>query len=102
MGNARLMAEEGIDISTISAAQNDLAATGRTAIAFAVDGKAAGVIALADAPRETAAASIAALHESGIRVATRHGDRSVERRGGQGYGRQGRSGWVASHTKKNT
>src|SRR3546814_17634674 len=68
MGNARLMAEEGIDISTISAAQNDLAATGRTAIAFAVDGKAAGVLALADAPRETAAASIAALPESGLAV----------------------------------
>ena len=74
MGNARLMAEEGIDISSISAAQNDLAATGRTAIAFAVDGKAAGVIALADAPRETAAASIAALHGSGIEVVMLTGD----------------------------
>ncbi|MBN9151145.1 MAG: heavy metal translocating P-type ATPase [Micrococcales bacterium] len=74
MGNARLMAEEGIDISSISAAQNDLAATGRTAIAFAVDGKAAGVIALADAPRETAAAAIAALHESGIEVVMLTGD----------------------------
>ncbi|WP_309708975.1 heavy metal translocating P-type ATPase [Pseudolysinimonas sp.] len=74
MGNARLMAEEGIDISTISTAQNDLAATGRTAIAFAVDGTAAGVIALADAPRETAAASIAALHESGIEVVMLTGD----------------------------
>ena len=74
MGNARLMAEEGIDIGSIAAAQNDLAATGRTAIAFAVDGKAAGVIALADAPRETAAASIAALHESGIEVVMLTGD----------------------------
>ncbi len=74
MGNARLMAEEGIDISSISAAQNDLASTGRTAIAFAVDGKAAGVIALADAPRETAAAAIAALHESGIEVVMLTGD----------------------------
>ncbi|MGC5225086.1 heavy metal translocating P-type ATPase [Micromonospora sp. DT81.3] len=74
MGNARLMAEEGIDISSIAAAQNDLAATGRTAIAFAVDGEAAGVIALADAPRETAAASIAALHESGIEVVMLTGD----------------------------
>jgi Cu2+-exporting ATPase len=74
MGNARLMAEEGIDISSIVATQNDLAATGRTAIAFAVDGQAAGVIALADAPRETAAAAIAALHESGIEVVMLTGD----------------------------
>ena len=74
MGNARLMADEGVDISSISAAQNDLAATGRTAIAFAVDGEAAGVIALADAPRETAAAAIAALHETGIGVVMLTGD----------------------------
>ena len=74
MGNARLMADEGIDISSIAAAQNELAATGRTAIAFAVDGKAAGVIALADAPRETAAAAITALHESGIEVVMLTGD----------------------------
>ena len=74
MGNARLMADEGIDISSISAAQNDLAATGRTAIAFAVDGTAAGVIALADAPRDTAAASISALHDSGIEVVMLTGD----------------------------
>jgi len=74
MGNARLMGDEGIDISSISAAQNELAATGRTAIAFAVDGQAAGVIALADAPRATAAASITALHESGIEVVMLTGD----------------------------
>ncbi len=74
MGNARLMAEEGIDISSIADKQNELAATGRTAIAFAVDGTAAGVIALADAPRETAAAAIAALHESGIEVVMLTGD----------------------------
>jgi Cu2+-exporting ATPase len=74
MGNARLMADEGIDIRSIAAAQNELAATGRTAIAFAVDGEAAGVIALADAPRETAAAAITALHESGIEVVMLTGD----------------------------
>ncbi|CAN5499816.1 heavy metal translocating P-type ATPase [soil metagenome] len=74
MGNARLMADEGIDISSIAAAQNELAATGRTAIAFAVDGEAAGVIALADAPRESAAAAITALHEFGIEVVMLTGD----------------------------
>jgi Cu2+-exporting ATPase len=74
MGNARLMADEGIDIRSIAAAQNELAASGRTAIAFAVDGEAAGVIALADAPRETAAAAITALHESGIEVVMLTGD----------------------------
>jgi Cu2+-exporting ATPase len=74
MGNTRLMADEGIDISPIEAAVHGLASTGRTAIAFAVDGEAAGVIALADAPRETAAAAITALHEAGIEVVMLTGD----------------------------
>ncbi|GAA2996146.1 heavy metal translocating P-type ATPase [Microbacterium aurantiacum] len=74
MGNARLMADEGIDMSSIEAALHGLASTGRTAIAFAVDGQASGVIALADAPRETAAAAITALHEAGIEVVMLTGD----------------------------
>lgn len=74
MGNARLMADEKIDFSPIASAYNDLAATGRTAIAFAVDGKVAGVIALADAPRRTAAAAITALHDSGVEVVMLTGD----------------------------
>jgi Cu2+-exporting ATPase len=74
MGNARLMANEGIDIGPIEAALHGLASTGRTAIAFAVDGQAAGVIALADAPRDTAAAAITALHEAGIEVVMLTGD----------------------------
>lgn len=74
MGNTRLMADEGIDISPIEAALHGLASTGRTAIAFAVDGEAAGVIALADAPRETAAAAVTALHEAGIEVVMLTGD----------------------------
>ena len=74
MGNPRLMADEGINIRSIAAAQSELAASGRTAIAFAVDGEAAGVIALADAPRQTAAAAITALHDSGIEVVMLTGD----------------------------
>jgi Cu2+-exporting ATPase len=74
MGNTRLMADEGIDITAIDAALHGLASTGRTAIAFAVDGEAAGVIALADAPRETAGAAITALHEADIEVVMLTGD----------------------------
>ncbi|GAB6858029.1 heavy metal translocating P-type ATPase [Microbacterium xylanilyticum] len=74
VGNARLMAAQGIDISPVAATQKALADGGRTAILFAVDGKAAGVIALADAPRDTAKAAIDALHEQGIQVAMLTGD----------------------------
>ena len=74
LGNARLMASEGIDTSAVAAQQQALANGGRTAIMFAVDGKIAGVIALADAARDTARAAIDALHEQGIEVAMLTGD----------------------------
>jgi Cu2+-exporting ATPase len=58
----------------VEATQQTWARAGRTAILIAVDGEAAGVIALADAPRETAKASIAALHDAGIEVVMLTGD----------------------------
>lgn len=74
MGNTRLMASEGIDIGPLQATQQDLASSGRTAILVAVDGSIAAVIALADAPRVTAKASIDALHQNGVEVAMLTGD----------------------------
>ncbi|WP_448809858.1 heavy metal translocating P-type ATPase [Agromyces bauzanensis] len=74
LGNARLMAQEGVDVDALTETQGALASSGRTAILVAVDGEAAGVIALADAPRETAQAAISALHESGIEVVMLTGD----------------------------
>jgi Cu2+-exporting ATPase len=74
LGNARLMRQEVIDIALVEADQQSLASSGRTAIMVAVDGRIAGVIAIADAPRETAKAAIGALHESGIQVAMLTGD----------------------------
>jgi Cu2+-exporting ATPase len=63
-----------IDISGVQAAQQDLAGSGRTAILFAVDGQVAGIIGLADAPRDTAKTAIDALHEQGVEVAMLTGD----------------------------
>ena len=74
VGNRKLMAAEGIDIGPVAEQREELASTGRTAVLVAVDGTAAGVIALADAVRETAAAAVAALHESGIEVVMMTGD----------------------------
>ncbi len=74
VGNQKLMVAENVDIGPIVAQRDELASTGRTAVLVAVDGQAAGVIALADAPRDTAAAAIAALHDAGIEVAMLTGD----------------------------
>lgn len=74
VGNRRLMAAEGVDIGPVAEQREALASTGRTAVLVAVDGRAAGVIALADAARETAAPAVAALHEAGIEVVMLTGD----------------------------
>jgi Cu2+-exporting ATPase len=74
VGNRRLMASENVDPGDLAVVRDDLAATGRTAVLAAVDGRAMAVIALADAPRETSAAAVAALHEAGIQVVMLTGD----------------------------
>ena len=59
VGNRKLMADERGHLSTPSLVRRDeLAATGRTAVFVAVDGRAVAVIAMADAARETAAAAV--------------------------------------------
>jgi Cu2+-exporting ATPase len=80
VGNRKLMANEGIDLGLLAAVRDELADTGRTAVLVAVDGKAAAVIALADAARETAAAAVAALHEAGIEVVMLTGDNEATAR----------------------
>ena len=80
VGNRKLMTAEGIDTAALTQQRDQLAATGRTAVLVAVDGKAAGVIALADAARETAAAAVEALHESGIEVVMLTGDNEATAR----------------------
>jgi P-type Cu2+ transporter len=80
VGNATLMADEGVDLGTLGARRDELAGSGRTAVLVAVDGRAAGVIALADAPRETSAAAVAALHEAGVEVVMLSGDNAATAR----------------------
>lgn len=80
VGNRRLMADEGVDLGSLTARRDEVAATGRTAVVVAVDGRAAGVIAMADAPRDTAAAAVAALHDTGVRVVMLTGDNEATAR----------------------
>ncbi|SHN78388.1 Cu2+-exporting ATPase [Geodermatophilus obscurus] len=80
VGNATLMADEKVDLDTLGARRDELAGSGRTAVLVAVDGRAAGVIALADAPRETSAAAVRALHEAGVEVVMLSGDNEATAR----------------------
>ncbi|ALU40851.1 ATPase P [Kocuria flava] len=74
VGNRKLMVAESVDITPVAEQREALASTGRTAVLVAVDGAAAGVIALADAARETAAPAVAAMHEAGVEVVMLTGD----------------------------
>ena len=79
VGNRKLMADEGIHAGTLMR-RDELAAAGRTAVLVAVDGRAVGVIALADAARDTAAAAVSALHDAGVRVVMLTGDNEATAR----------------------
>jgi Cu2+-exporting ATPase len=74
IGNRRLFDREGIAVDGLAARANELAGQGRTVVHVAIDGRAAGLIAIADAPRETAIEAIAALKELGVRPVMLTGD----------------------------
>ncbi|HLU74714.1 MAG TPA: heavy metal translocating P-type ATPase [Nonomuraea sp.] len=74
VGNRRLMEREGVELGPLAARRGELAAGGRTAVIAAVDGRAAGLIGLADAPRQTSAQAVAELHALGVETVMLTGD----------------------------
>jgi P-type Cu2+ transporter len=80
VGNRRLLEREGIALGDLERRRDELAGDGRTTVLVAVDGHATGLIALADAPRPTAAAAVSALHELGVQVVMLTGDNEATAR----------------------
>jgi Cu2+-exporting ATPase len=74
VGNARLLAREGISLDGVGERTRALASNGRTVVHVAIDGRPAGLIAIADPPRETAREAVQALKELGIRPVMLTGD----------------------------
>ena len=74
VGNRRLMESLGVDLSAAGPIRERVAAQGQTAVFGAVDGRIVAVIGLADAPRETSARAVAALHDQGVQVVMLTGD----------------------------
>ena len=74
VGNARLLEREGVSRDGLAARADELAGQGRTSVQVAIDGKPAAVIAIADAPRETAAEAVTTLKELGVRPVMLSGD----------------------------
>lgn len=80
VGNSRLMAREKISLGALEPRLAEMAAGGRTTVCVAVDGRPVALIAIADAPRPTSTAAIAALREMGIQVVMLTGDNEATAR----------------------
>jgi len=74
IGNAAFLQEQSIDISELTANADELRSEGATSIFVGVDGRAAGVIAIADPIKPSTPAALAALKADGIRVVMLTGD----------------------------
>lgn len=76
IGNAALMDEQGVDVSALQGATQKLMEEAKTTMYVAVDGKLAGILAVADPIRETSKAAIARLRAMKLRVVMISGDRA--------------------------
>jgi Cu+-exporting ATPase len=74
LGNARFLTELSIDAAPLADEAEKLRADGATAIFLAVNGKLAGVIAIADPVKASTPAAVKALMDLGIRVVMLTGD----------------------------
>jgi heavy metal translocating P-type ATPase len=74
LGGAAYLKENGIDVSSAAQKADDLRADGATAIFAAIDGRVAGILAIADPIKATTAGALAALEKEGIRVVMLTGD----------------------------
>jgi Cu+-exporting ATPase len=77
VGNRRLLEEQGIDTAPLRADAERLAAQGQTPVFVAVDGRAAGILAIADPLKPDSAAAIARLRDLGLRVVLLTGDHAA-------------------------
>lgn len=74
LGNARLMESMGIGTKPLAEAAEKRRVNGETVMYLSADGKIAGIVAVADPIKESAAESIAKLHALGLRIVMATGD----------------------------
>ncbi|MDR1549916.1 MAG: heavy metal translocating P-type ATPase [Hungatella sp.] len=73
-GNRKLMVERSISLTGMEEASDRLAGEGKTPMYVAINGKLAGIVAVADVVKESSRAAIEQLHKMGIEVAMITGD----------------------------
>lgn len=76
LGNRKLMVESNVSLDKWEETSDRLANEGKTPMYIAIDGKLAGIIAVADTLKDTSKRAIGSLHKMGIKVAMITGDNS--------------------------
>jgi Cu+-exporting ATPase len=74
LGNVALLKDIGIDAASLGTQADALRADGQTVMLLAVDGRAAGLIGVADPIKATTPEAIRFLHEEGIKIVMLTGD----------------------------
>jgi Cu+-exporting ATPase len=74
IGNAAMLRDLGADIAELSAPAESLRAEGQTVMFVAIDGRAAGLLAVSDPIKETSAEAIRQLHGEQLRIVMLTGD----------------------------
>jgi Cu+-exporting ATPase len=77
LGNAALMQELQIEIAGLSIRADELRKDGATVMFVAVDGEAAGLLAVVDPIKASTAEAIALLHAEGLRIVMLTGDNRI-------------------------
>jgi Cu+-exporting ATPase len=74
VGNLRLMQAQGVDANALGSAAKSERSQGATAVYVAIDGRAAGLVTIADAIKATTGEAIEALTAAGVRIIMLTGD----------------------------
>jgi Cu+-exporting ATPase len=74
LGNAALLAEQGVDAAAVQDRVDELRRGGQTVVLLAADGRLVGLLSVADPIRSTTAEAVRQLHEDGMHVIMLTGD----------------------------
>ncbi len=77
IGNARMMADLGLDRDALIGEAEAMRKQGKTAMFVAIDDKLAGLVGVADPIKETAQEAIDALHKAGLKIIMATGDNAT-------------------------
>ncbi len=77
LGSAKFVGESGADVAALQSDADRLRNDGATVVFLAVDGKACGLIAIADPVKSTSAEALRSLRGDGIRIVMLTGDNRI-------------------------